>query len=97
MDSGQNVDTRIEKVFTIPNKLGLHARAASLFVQLSNKFASEILVRKNDQEVNGKSIMGILILAAAQGADITLLAEGPDAEEAVRALGELINTGFGED
>jgi len=97
MDSGQNVDTRIEKVFTIPNKLGLHARAASLFVQLSNKFASEILVRKNDQEVNGKSIMGILILAAAQGADITLLAEGPDAEEAVRALGDLINTGFGED
>ncbi len=97
MEGGQKVSNRIEKVFTIPNKLGLHARAASLFVQLSNRFASEILVRKNDQEVNGKSIMGILILAAAQGTDITLLAEGPDAEEAVAALGELINTGFGED
>ncbi|HEY4707024.1 MAG TPA: HPr family phosphocarrier protein [Thermodesulfobacteriota bacterium] len=97
MESGQKQGTRVEKVFTIPNKLGLHARAASLFVQLSNKFESEILVRKNDQEVNGKSIMGILILAAAQGSDITLMVEGADAEAALEALGELINAGFGED
>lgn len=97
MESGQKEKARVQKVFTIPNKLGLHARAASLFVQLSNKFESEILVSKNDQEVNGKSIMGILILAAAQGTDITLTAEGEDAEQAVAALGELINAGFGED
>lgn len=86
-----------EKTFTIKNKLGLHARAASLFVQLANKFDSEILVAKNGQEVNGKSIMGILILAAAQGSKITVKAVGDDANTAMDALGDLIDKGFGED
>jgi phosphocarrier protein len=93
---GQMQDA-VEKTFTIRNKLGLHARAASLFVQLANKFSSDILVQKNDQEVNGKSIMGILILAAAQGAKITVRVSGDDADRAIDALGELIDTGFGED
>ncbi|HBG45485.1 MAG TPA: HPr family phosphocarrier protein [Deltaproteobacteria bacterium] len=97
MESGQGQGLRLEKTFTIKNKLGLHARAASLFVQLANRFDSEILVRRNDQEVNGKSIMGILILAAAQGASITLMVEGVDAHGAMNALGELIDNGFGED
>lgn len=87
----------IEKTFVIKNKLGLHARAASQFVQIANNFDSDILVVKNDQEVNGKSIMGILILAAAQGAKITVKASGNDAEGAVAALGDLIDQGFGED
>lgn len=87
----------IEKTFTIKNKLGLHARAASLFVQLANKFSSDILVLKNDQEVNGKSIMGILILAAARGTSITVRVSGDDADRAIEALGELIDAGFGED
>ncbi len=87
----------VEKTFTIRNKLGLHARAASLFVQLANKFSSDILVQKNDQEVNGKSIMGILILAAAQGTRITVKVSGDDADRAIDALGELIDAGFGED
>lgn len=86
-----------EKTFTIKNKLGLHARAASQFVQIANNFDSEIFVAKNEQEVNGKSIMGILILAAAQGTMITVKAAGPDADGAVAALGELIDQGFGED
>jgi len=87
----------IEKTFRIRNKLGLHARAASLFVQLSNRFDSDIFVAKNGQEVNGKSIMGILMLAAAQGAEITLKVNGTDAIGAMNALGELIDNGFGED
>ncbi len=86
-----------EKTFTIKNKLGLHARAASLFVQIANNFDADIFVLKNDQEVNGKSIMGILILAAAQGTEIRIRAAGHDASRAVDALGELIDQGFGED
>jgi len=87
----------VKRTFTIRNKLGLHARAASQFVQLANKFTSDILVAKSDQEVNGKSIMGILILAATQGAEITVRAVGEDAESALAALGALIEDGFGED
>lgn len=97
MESGQGSAASLEKTYTIKNKLGLHARAAALFVQLANRFDSEILVRKDDQEVNGKSIMGILILAATQGSKVTLRVEGSDAEGALGALGELIDRGFGED
>ena len=86
-----------EKTFTIKNKLGLHARAASQFVQVANNFDADIFVTKNGQEVNGKSIMGILILAAAKGTQITVRAAGSDADGAVAALGELIDQGFGED
>lgn len=93
--AGSGMD--IEKTFTIKNKLGLHARAASIFVQVANKFGSDILVTKNGQEVNGKSIMGILILAAAQGSRITVRAVGDDAGSAMNAIGELIESGFGED
>ena len=85
------------KIFTIRNKFGLHARAAAQFVQLANKFDSEIFVDKNGQEVNGKSIMGILMLAASQGVEITVRAEGEDCEAAVGALGELVDNGFGEE
>lgn len=97
MESGQGSATSLEKTYTIRNKLGLHARAAALFVQLANKFDSEVLVRKGDQEVNGKSIMGILILAATQGSKVTLRVEGSDAEAALMSLGDLIDRGFGED
>lgn len=90
-------DETITGRFVIKNKFGLHARAAAQFVQLAAKFDSEIFVEKNGQEVNGKSIMGILILAAAQGVEIQVRAQGRDAESAVNALGELINNGFGEE
>ncbi len=87
----------LKRTFTIKNRLGLHARAASLFVQLANNFSADISVAKNDQEVNGKSIMGILILAAAQGAEITITARGVDALGAIEGLGALIENRFGED
>jgi phosphocarrier protein len=85
------------KTFTIRNKFGLHARAAAQFVQLASKFTSDIFVDKNGQEVNGKSIMGILILAATQGVQITVKADGCDADDAINALGALIDNGFGEE
>lgn len=97
MDNVKDREQSLVQTFTIKNKLGLHARAAALFVQLSNKFSSEIAVEKNGQEVNGKSIMGILILAATQGSKVTLKVEGPDAQAAMEALGKLIDDGFGED
>ena len=80
----------VKKIFKVNNKQGLHARPAALFVQLANKFNSKITVAKDDQEVNGKSIMGILMLAAEKGSEIAIGAEGEDAEEAIEALGELI-------
>ncbi len=86
----------IVKTFQIQNKLGLHARAASLFVQLASKFDADITVCKDDQEVNGKSIMGILILAAPKGSEVTLKASGAEAEDAVKALGALIDDKFEE-
>jgi len=97
METIEQMQDALEKTYIIRNKLGLHARAASLFVQLANKYTSDIFVQKNDQEVNGKSIMGILILAAAKGSQITLRVVGEDADSALSALGELIDAGFGED
>ena len=81
---------KVEKLITIKNKLGLHARPAALFVQIANKFDSDISVSKGKQKVNGKSIMGIMMLAAGKGARISIAAEGPDAEEAVRELEKLL-------
>lgn len=83
--------------FTISNRLGLHARAAAQMVKAANRFASEIKVRSGDREVNGKSIMGILTLAAVQGSLITLTVEGIDEKDALAVLGELIMGKFGEE
>ena len=83
--------------FTIKNRLGLHARAASKFVQLASKFDSDIYVEKDGKEVNGKSIMGILILAAGCGSEVTIRACGEDAQQAVEEIGKLIDDKFGED
>ena len=83
-----------EQEFTIPNPEGLHARPAAKFVKLANRFESEIWVTKDDEEINGKSIMGLMILAAEHGSKITVSAEGADAEEALKQLGALIEGGF---
>jgi len=86
----------IEKKLTIKNEQGLHARPAALFVQIANKYESDVLIRKGRQEVNGKSIMGLLTLAAEKGSSIRLKVEGPDAEETMRELEKIIsgeNTG----
>jgi phosphocarrier protein HPr len=86
-----------EREFDILNRLGLHARAAAKLVRLANGFVSEILVSKDGMEVNGKSIMGVLMLAAPKDAKILIRANGLDAEEAVAAIGELIAGKFGEE
>ncbi len=83
----------IKKKLKVKNKQGLHARPAALFVQLANKFDSNITVSKEGQEVNGKSIMGILMLAAERGSEISITAEGQDAKEAIGALEELLSEG----
>lgn len=82
---------------TIRNKYGLHARPAAEFVKVANRFASEVWVRKDDLEVSGKSIMGVMMLAAECGATISIRAAGDDSDRAVDALSELISTGFGEE
>jgi phosphocarrier protein HPr len=82
------------KEFTICNKLGMHARPAAQFVKRASKYASNIWVEKDDEQVNGKSIMGLMMLAAGHGAKLVVTAEGADAEEAVRELGSLIQNGF---
>lgn len=85
------------QTFIIRNRLGLHARAAALLVKTANRFTSEIFIEKDGIEVNAKSIMGILMLAASKGSRITLKAEGKDSGQALQVLGELIENKFGED
>jgi phosphocarrier protein len=80
----------------VRNRLGMHARAAVKFVQIANRFKCEVKVIKDGQEANGKSIMGLLTLVAAHGVVMTVLCEGDDAEPAVAALAELVDSGFGE-
>jgi phosphocarrier protein len=82
---------------TVVNPLGLHARAAARFVQLATQFQSQIQVARDAKVMDGKSIMGILLLAASRGSTITVIADGPDEDTAVDALIELVETGFGEE
>jgi phosphocarrier protein len=86
----------MEQTFTIINKLGLHARAAAKFVTTASEFSSDINVIRSDRVVNGKSIMGVMMLAAAKGTEITVSAEGDDAQAALNAIQALINDYFGE-
>ncbi len=81
---------------TIVNQLGLHARAAARFVHLATRFDSHIRVGRNSKVMDGKSIMGILLLAAARGTTLTLIADGPDELAAIEALVQLVESGFGE-
>ncbi|HEX8960363.1 MAG TPA: HPr family phosphocarrier protein [Geobacteraceae bacterium] len=87
----------LEKEFTIVNKLGLHARASALLVKTASRFHSEIKLEREGIEVNGKSIMGIMMLAAAKGTVIRVKIDGEDEQEAMSVLGELIIDGFGEE
>jgi phosphocarrier protein HPr len=86
----------IEKEILIRNKLGLHARAAVKFVNLANRYGASVKVIKDDTEIDGKSILGILTLAAVQGSAIMLRVSGKDQEEAMRALTALVKDKFGE-
>jgi phosphocarrier protein len=82
---------------TVVNQLGLHARAAARFVHLAARFAAQVRVGRDARVMDGKSIMGILLLAAARGTTITISADGPDEQDAVDALTHLVETGFGEE
>jgi phosphocarrier protein len=82
---------------TVVNQLGLHARAAARFVNLATRFSAQIRVGRDARTMDGKSIMGILLLAAARGTTITISADGPDEEDAVRTLVHLVESGFGEE
>lgn len=82
---------RVEKKIAIKNKLGLHARPAAMFVQIANRFDCDIQVKRGSREVNGKSIMGILMLAANKGSKILLKAEGPDSQAAIVELEKLLS------
>ena len=87
----------VEKKFVIRNKLGLHARPAALFVRTANRFQSEITIQKGKQKVNGKSIMGVMMLAAGPGSHITVHISGPDAQHAMAEIEKLIEHNFGEE
>ena len=80
----------------IRNKLGLHARAAAMLVQTANRFDAEVTVAKDGQVVNGRSIMGVMMLAAEQGSEIAVSTTGPQAAEALQAIRELVEAGFNE-
>lgn len=86
----------IQQKIQIINKLGLHARAAAKLVSCASRFESDILLKKDDQPANGKSIMGVMMLAASQHTEIELCIEGKDEQEAFDAIVELINAKFGE-
>ncbi len=87
---------RLERTFEIVNTLGLHARAAAQLVQAANRFHADITVEKDGLQVNGKSIMGVLTLAASKGSQILVACEGDDAHAAMEALSVVIQAGFGE-
>jgi phosphocarrier protein HPr len=88
---------KIEKDITIVNRLGMHARPAALFVKVASRFRCDIWVKKEDEEINGKSIMGLMMLAAGQGSKLHVRCEGPDAEDAMREIEAIIAAHFNED
>ena len=97
MSKKKNSDSVVSKDVVVQNQLGLHARPASMFVKTATKFASEIMVKKEDESVNGKSIMGLMMLAASHGTTLTVTAEGSDATDAVNELEDLVNRNFEEE
>jgi phosphocarrier protein len=98
-DENNQLDTSegLSQEMVILNRYGLHARPASKFVKLASRFKSSIYVEKDGEEVNGKSIMGLMMLAAGEGSHILVKATGPDAREALDELQKLVDEKFGED
>jgi len=95
--SDASLSQKIEKDIPVVNRLGLHARPAAMFVRIASRYRAEIWVSKEGEEVNGKSIMGLMMLAAGQGSKLHIRCEGPDAAKAMVELEELINARFHED
>ncbi|MEE2948154.1 MAG: HPr family phosphocarrier protein [Verrucomicrobiota bacterium] len=97
MSRRKNNEFSVRRELVVRNQLGLHARPASMFVKKAARFESEILVEKDGEEVNGKSIMGLMMLAAGPGTILTVTAEGSDAAEALNELEQLVNQNFEEE
>ena len=95
--AGAGPGQKIEKEITVINCLGLHARPAAMFVRIASRYRSEIWVEKEGEQINGKSIMGLMMLAAGQGSKLLIRCEGPDADRAMQDLEELINQRFNEE
>ncbi|KIE58439.1 phosphocarrier protein HPr [Methylacidiphilum kamchatkense Kam1] len=95
-DSGKTSFSPVVREVVVQNKLGIHARPAAMFVKIANRYESDIKVEKDGEEVNGKSIMGVMLLAASMGSKLKITAIGPDAQQAVEALVNLVNNKFGE-
>jgi phosphocarrier protein len=96
-NSASGPGEKVQKEITIVNRLGLHARPSAMFVRVASRFRCEIWVAKEGEEINGKSIMGLMMLAAGQGSKLLVRAEGPDATEAIRELEELVASRFNEE
>ena len=92
-----NGGEKVEKEVTIVNRLGMHARPAAMFVRIASRYRSEIWVEKEGEQINGKSIMGLMMLAAGQGSKLMIRCEGPDADRAMQELEQLIANKFSED
>jgi phosphocarrier protein HPr len=97
MTAGGSGPARVARRLEIKNRLGMHARAAALLVETVRQFDAEITVSKDDQTVNGKSILGLMMLAAGQGSLIEVAADGPDAPAAIEAIAALVEARFTED
>lgn len=95
--SAANSGDKVEKEVTIVNRLGMHARPAAMFVRIASRFRSEIWVEKEGEQINGKSIMGLMMLAAGQGSKLRIRCQGPDADKAMEELEQLIAGKFSED
>jgi phosphocarrier protein len=88
---------KVSKTVTVVNKLGIHARPSAVFAKTANKFKSDVFVEKDGETINAKSIMGLMMLAAGPGSKLLIVAQGPDAAEAVKAIEELVASKFGEE
>jgi phosphocarrier protein HPr len=97
MSAKTATDGKVSKILVVQNKLGIHARPAALFAKTANRFKSDVFVEKDGETINAKSIMGLMMLAAGPGSKILIIAKGPDAGEAVKAIEDLLESKFGED
>lgn len=95
--AGASQDHKAEKQVVVLNRLGLHARPAAMFVRIASRFRSDVWVEKEGEQINGKSIMGLMMLAAGQGSKLQIRCEGPDADKALQDLEQLIESKFNED
>ncbi len=97
MSAKKTADNGLAKELLVSNKLGIHARPAAMFVKVANRFACNVFVEKDGERVNGKSIMGLMMLAAGPGTKLTVVADGNDASAALTELEALMNRKFDED